>query len=61
MIPVNLAKARSLPVAAHGAMLRLHIGLEDPDDLIADLEQAFGQLRPSLKALNSHSPDSLRI
>lgn len=42
-------------------MLRLHIGLEDPDDLIADLEQAFGQLRPSLQAPNSHSPDSLRI
>lgn len=28
-----------------GPTLRLHIGLEDPDDLIADLEQAFGVLR----------------
>ncbi len=27
-----------------GPTLRLHIGLEDPDDLIADLEQAFGAL-----------------
>ncbi len=26
---------------AEGSLLRLHIGLEDPDDLIADLEQAF--------------------
>jgi len=25
-----------------GALIRLHIGLEDPDDLIADLEQALG-------------------
>ena len=26
-------------------MARLHIGLEDPADLIADLEQAFGVMR----------------
>ena len=25
-------------------LLRLHIGLEDPGDLIADLEQALGKL-----------------
>jgi cystathionine beta-lyase len=28
-----------------GPVVRLHIGLEDPADLIADLEQAFGALR----------------
>ena len=28
-----------------GPALRLHIGLEDPDDLIADLERGFAQLR----------------
>lgn len=28
-----------------GPTVRLHIGLEDPDDLIADLEQAMGALR----------------
>jgi len=28
-----------------GPTVRLHIGLEDPDDLIADLEQAFHALR----------------
>jgi cystathionine beta-lyase len=27
-----------------GPLLRFHIGLEDPDDLIADLEQAFARL-----------------
>jgi cystathionine beta-lyase len=27
-----------------GPLIRLHIGLEDPDDLIADLEQGFAQL-----------------
>ena len=28
-----------------GPALRLHIGLEDPDDLIADLERAFAKLK----------------
>ena len=28
-----------------GPLLRLHIGLEDPDDLIADLEQGLAQLK----------------
>jgi cysteine-S-conjugate beta-lyase len=28
-----------------GPLLRLHIGLEDPADLIADLGQAFAALR----------------
>jgi cystathionine beta-lyase len=28
-----------------GPTVRLHIGLEDPDDLTADLEQAFGRMR----------------
>lgn len=47
VIPMQLRNARSLPAAqAHGPMLRLHIGLEDPQDLIADLDHAFTQLRP---------------
>ena len=29
---------------AAGPLIRLHIGLEDPDDLIADLQQAFTRL-----------------
>ena len=28
-----------------GPMIRLHIGLEDPDDLIADLERGFAKLK----------------
>ncbi len=37
-------------VASHyegeGPLIRLHIGLEDPDDLIADLAQALARFRP---------------
>ena len=29
-----------------GPIIRLHIGLEDPDDLVADLEQALRHFRP---------------
>jgi cystathionine beta-lyase len=28
-----------------GALVRLHIGLEDPADLIADLDRAFAAFR----------------
>lgn len=28
-----------------GPLLRMHIGLEDPDDLMADLEQGFAQMK----------------
>jgi len=31
-----------------GRLIRLHIGLEDPDDLISDLEAAFGKLKSHL-------------
>ena len=37
---------RTLGVPDHGgALVRLHIGLEDPRDLIADLDQAFAAFR----------------
>lgn len=36
--------ARRFPVAKAGPMLRLHIGLEDPEDLISDLRQALDGL-----------------
>ncbi|MFN3353758.1 MAG: cystathionine beta-lyase, partial [Brevundimonas sp.] len=32
---------RQTPPQLEGALLRLHVGLEDPDDLIADLSRAF--------------------
>ena len=41
----DLSVARSqTDWSAYGPIVRLHIGLEDPQDLIADLEQAFQHL-----------------
>ena len=41
----DLSAARSqTDWSAYGPIVRLHIGLEDPEDLIADLEQAFQHL-----------------
>ncbi|KGP00885.1 cystathionine beta-lyase [Alcaligenes faecalis] len=41
----DLSTARSqTDWSASGPIVRLHIGLEDPEDLIADLEQAFQHL-----------------
>ena len=37
---------RTAPPAFDGALIRLHIGLEAPEDLIADLDQAFGAIQP---------------
>ncbi|MGE0742605.1 MAG: cystathionine beta-lyase [Hyphomonadaceae bacterium] len=37
-------KRTAAPWSAEGPLLRLSIGLEHPDDLIADLEQAFSRL-----------------
>ncbi len=48
VIPANMRAARSVTDwSGRGAVVRLHIGLEDPNDLIADLEQAFGSLPPA--------------
>lgn len=33
-----------MPSPPHGSLIRLHAGLEDPADLISDLEQAFASL-----------------
>ncbi|MBK6614984.1 cystathionine beta-lyase [Ottowia sp.] len=41
----HMTQARSVTDwSARGPVVRLHIGLEDPRDLIADLDQAFGCL-----------------
>jgi cystathionine beta-lyase len=37
-------KSRSFPVGLEGPLLRLHIGLESPADLITDLERGFTAL-----------------
>ena len=45
VIPANMQNARSLTDwSQRGQVVRLHIGLEDPEDLIQDLTQAFEQL-----------------
>jgi cystathionine beta-lyase len=41
-IPVDPGRTATEPPAHN--LVRLHIGLEDPDDLIADLAQAFDRL-----------------
>jgi cystathionine beta-lyase len=46
MIRSHLKSARSATTwSAGGPTLRLHAGLEDPDDLIADLDAGFARLR----------------
>ncbi|GGO92522.1 cystathionine beta-lyase [Stakelama pacifica] len=47
-IPIDPDKLRKVvPWKAQGPAVRLHIGLEDPDDLIADLEQGLRCCRPN--------------
>ncbi|WP_353172766.1 cystathionine beta-lyase [Paracandidimonas soli] len=49
VIPVNIGAARSIgDWSRHGAMIRLHIGLEDTNDLINDLEQAMHSCLPRI-------------
>ena len=44
-LPVNPARCRSaVPWRADGALIRLHIGLEEPADLIADLARGFARI-----------------
>lgn len=45
VVPFHPSSRRNNPqIGWEGPGLRFHIGLEDPEDLIADLEQAFGEL-----------------
>jgi cystathionine beta-lyase len=49
IVPSNISKARTAkPWKTDGPMLRIHAGLEDPEDLIADLEAGFARLRSNL-------------
>ncbi|MDP4535711.1 cystathionine beta-lyase [Alkalimonas collagenimarina] len=46
---LNVQKLRTASQWPHqGPLIRLHIGLEDPDDLIADLTQAFARYQAAL-------------
>ena len=44
-MPARLEGGRSVEPWTGGALIRVHIGLEDPADLIADLEEGFGAMR----------------
>ncbi len=44
VIPANLRHGRKVRPWAGGPLIRLHIGLEDPADLLADLDAAFARL-----------------
>ena len=45
ILPADVAAARSATTwQASGPLLRLHIGLEDPEDLLADLADGFARL-----------------
>ena len=46
LIPTHPATCRTaVPWSEPGPTLRIHVGLEDPDDLIRDLEAGFARLR----------------
>ncbi|HQZ46558.1 MAG TPA: cystathionine beta-lyase [Usitatibacteraceae bacterium] len=45
VIPANLRHGRKVRPWEGGPLIRLHIGLEDPADLLADLDRAFARLR----------------
>ena len=47
ILPTYPANFRSVTDWISGPMLRIHAGLEDPDDLIADLEDGFQRLNAS--------------
>lgn len=48
ILPADPAAQRTATAwRAAGPLLRIHAGLEDPADLIADLEQGLGRLRPA--------------
>jgi cysteine-S-conjugate beta-lyase len=46
MIPINLDKIRTASTFPYkGTLLRIHVGLEDPQDLMADLSRGFDRLK----------------
>jgi len=50
-LPVsNVLHRSAVPWTDKGALIRLHIGLEDAADLIADLEDGFSRLAQAAKA-----------
>jgi cystathionine beta-lyase len=48
IMPGRLESARTVAPWRGGALIRLHIGLEDPADLIADLEEGLAAMRAAV-------------
>jgi len=44
VVPQNIQKSRSVRPWSGGPLIRLHVGLEDPDDLCADLARGLERL-----------------
>jgi cystathionine beta-lyase len=44
VVPVPTDSARTMMEHPQGTLLRFHVGLEDPDDLLADLDNAFSAI-----------------
>ncbi len=44
VVPANIQRSRSVRPWTGGQLVRLHIGLEDPADLIADLDRALARI-----------------
>ncbi|MDQ8757373.1 cystathionine beta-lyase [Sphingosinicella sp. LHD-64] len=54
MVPAWPAPVRSCIPVPEGALIRVHAGLEATEDLVADLEAAFGRLRHGRDARAGH-------
>jgi len=48
IMPARLSGARSVQVWNGGPLIRVHVGLEDPADLIADLADGFAAMRQAV-------------
>ncbi len=58
-IPVTPARYRSATRwTEEGPCVRLHIGLEDPDDLIADLARGFARMREQAGHADDHESET---
>jgi cystathionine beta-lyase len=49
-MPARLSGLRSVRPWDGGPLIRLHIGLDDPADLIADLSEGFAALHQAMAA-----------
>ncbi len=48
IMPARIERLRSVRPRSGGPLIRLHVGLENPDDLIADLQAGFETMQHAL-------------